>query len=373
MPGTRTAKPNGGSKPAHSELGSRAKGARKSRGKTSLASMETAMLHSLVDQAQSSKTSAKVALGKNSAQSGLVSPDSIFAAIENHRGAVTAFSDAVLAEDELDRQYGFPSDPRRETPDAKTAFANQERRYDAANKTEERAVRKLCKTVPTTQAGTRALVSYIAQIREKDPECIPPEQLYDLIAALGRGPGVTRLAHRMPASLPPVDADAQVEPLVIIGRELQALWDAHHAADEINPKTKIITARGKSASEVMNDAYARIMQLEEAVPIFCAQSAAGAIVSLLMLASISTGCTDDAQSMAEGGTAKDPEMAESIRERSDQITALLYSVMGVLREMSPNTHESVAGSSYLSDRLNPFTKTTRAAAALRSQSTSVGA
>lgn len=146
------------------------------------------------------------------------------------------------------------------------------------------------------------------------------------------------------------------EPLVAIGRELQALWGLHHEADVLSSKNAGVIAGGYTAKEIMEKCSDRIGQLEETAPVFCAQSAAGAIVSLLMLGSISRTCTDEAESMAADGTDKDPETASDMRKRGEQIQALVYSVMGVLREMAPGAYETSAGESYLGDRYNPFRK-----------------
>lgn len=144
------------------------------------------------------------------------------------------------------------------------------------------------------------------------------------------------------------------EPLVALGHELQALWDAHHSLDELGAERERLHINGADA--VLDTLSSRIHQLEEAAPAFRAETPAGAIVALLMLGTISRVCADEASVMAEQGCEPDKQLNRVIEEREAQIEALLYSVMGVLRKLSPGSYESCAGRVYLGDQLDPFNR-----------------
>jgi hypothetical protein len=113
-------------------------------------------------------------------------PDPIFAAIEAHKRAFATFQAVVREDTPLSKKYGGKAGAKTGSAEATAAWKDHDRRWNAANRVEQRALSKLCKTAPGTPEGSRALVAYVAAMRECDSELIQSHQLYDLIATLGR-------------------------------------------------------------------------------------------------------------------------------------------------------------------------------------------
>jgi hypothetical protein len=198
MATTTTAKPQPkrALKSAHSNLGSRAKGARKGRGEASLKLMESTMLqvpaeHFYATNNATLKANSHKKGGNPVAQE---ASDPILAAIEAHKKAFSAFHVVVTENPVMEEKWGMPD---KASNAGKKAWAKYSARYETANDAEQCALNKLCNTAPRTVDGAIALSTYIESIREYDEALIQSDQLYDLATSLGK---YLRAAQVRPAS-----------------------------------------------------------------------------------------------------------------------------------------------------------------------------